>query len=272
MNTEEKLVEGDMGGAVCTADSCIGDFAPEHICSVVTDVTPTRKKVNEFFDALEEQMKNLKEGKEPQRIDYDAEFDDLEWKKDHIRKFEYPGTVRYPGDEEYNKLKADWAEKRKAIHDKKVVEPLNRYPNRTMSIGQDNAYSRFDDSREDDFLAWYEDHKKEVAKPQLKEDKPQKKMKEAFEDYDSDLFIIVVKDINSEAFERISEIYEDLHGYVDEDDAWTIRRDELSDFVDEYGVDAFEIYHITEDVADNEDPVFFTSREVLTDAKEMFVH
>jgi hypothetical protein len=257
------LKEGDVGGAVCTADGCIGDFAPEHICSVVTDITPTRKKIDEFFDKLDANMKALKEGKAPEKIDYDSDFDDIAWKEAHLRKFEYPGTVRYPGDEEYNKLKAEWAEKRKPIHDKKVVEPLNRYPNHTHSIGAPDMHSKYDDGREDDFLAWYEDHKKEVTKPQLKE--KGKKMKESFEDANSDLYIVVATNPESEVCARLNDWYADLHGWVDNDDAFTIRADEISDIIDDFGKDELEIYECPLDIAESEEPDFYLSRSELNE-------
>lgn len=259
----EVLKEGDVGGAACTADGCIGDFAPEHICSVVTDVTPTRKKIDEFFDKLDANMKALKEGKAPEKIDYDSDFDDIAWKEAHLRKFEYPGTVRYPGDEEYNKLKAEWAEKRKPIHDKKVVEPLNRYPNHTHSIGAPDMHSKYDDGREDDFLAWYEDHKKEVTKPQLKE--KGKKMKESFEDVNSDLYIVVATNPESEVCARLNDWYADLHGWVDNDDAFTIRADEISDIIDDFGKDELEIYECPLDIAESEEPDFYLSRSELNE-------
>lgn len=257
------LKEGDVGGAACTADGCIGDFAPEHICSVVTDITPTRKKIDEFFDKLDANMKALKEGKAPEKIDYDSDFDDIAWKEAHLRKFEYPGTVRYPGDEEYNKLKAEWAEKRKPIHDKKVVEPLNRYPNHTHSIGAPDMHSKYDDGREDDFLAWYEDHKKEVTKPQLKE--KGKKMKESFEDANSDLYIVVATNPESEVCARLNDWYADLHGWVDNDDAFTIRADEISDIIDDFGKDELEIYECPLDIAESEEPDFYLSRSELNE-------
>lgn len=257
------LKEGDVGGAACTADGCIGDFAPEHICSVVTDITPTRKKIDEFFDKLDANMKALKEGKAPEKIDYDSDFDDIAWKEAHLRKFEYPGTVRYPGDEEYNKLKAEWAEKRKPIHDKKVVEPLNRYPNHTHSIGAPDMHSKYDDGREDDFLAWYEDHKKEVTKPQLKE--KGKKMKESFEDANSDLYIVVAVNPESEVCARLNDWYADLHGWVDNDDAFTIRADEISDIIDDFGKDELEIYECPLDIAESEEPEFYLSRSELNE-------
>ena len=172
---EDKLKEGDVGGAVCTADSCIGDFAPEHVCSVVTDITPTRKKIDEFFDKMEANLKAIKEGKEPEQIQYEkfpSSKPDVYTKDDnkYIRKFDYGGTIRYPGDEEYAKLKSDWTEKRKAIHDKKInTTSFETYPNRTHRLGGPNLYSTYDDGREDDFLAWYEDHKKEQNKPALNE-------------------------------------------------------------------------------------------------------
>lgn len=260
----EVLKEGDVGGAACTADGCIGDFAPEHICSVVTDITPTRKKIDEFFDKLNANMKALKEGKAPEKIDYDSDFDDLAWKEAHVRKFEYPGTVRYPGDEEYNKLKSEWAEKRQAIHDKKVVEPLNRYPNHTHSIGGNpNMYSKYDDGREDDFLAWYEDHKKEVTKPQLKE--KGSKMKESFEDVNSDLYIVVAVNPDSDVCKRLNDWYADLHGWVDNDDAFTIRADEISDIIDDFGRDELEIYECPTDIAESEEPDFYLSRSELNE-------
>ncbi len=257
------LKEGDVGGAACTADGCIGDFAPEHICSVVTDITPTRKKIDEFFSKLDANMKALKEGKAPEKIDYDSDFDDIAWKEAHLRKFEYPGTVRYPGDEEYNKLKAEWAEKRKPIHDKKVVEPLNRYPNHTHSIGAPDMHSKYDDGREDDFLAWYEDHKKEVTKPQLKE--KGKKMKESFEDANSDLYIVVAVNPESEVCARLNDWYADLHGWVDNDDAFTIRADEISDIIDDFGKDELEIYECPLDIAESEEPDFYLSRSELNE-------
>lgn len=257
------LKEGDVGGAACTADGCIGDFAPEHICSVVTDITPTRKKIDEFFSKLDANMKALKEGKAPEKIDYDSDFDDIAWKEAHLRKFEYPGTVRYPGDEEYNKLKAEWAEKRKPIHDKKVVEPLNRYPNHTHSIGAPDMHSKYDDGREDDFLAWYEDHKKEVTKPQLKE--KGKKMKESFEDANSDLYIVVAVNPESEVCARLNDWYADLHGWVDNDDAFTIRADEISDIIDDFGKDELEIYECPLDIAESEEPEFYLSRSELNE-------
>lgn len=257
------LKEGDVGGAACTADGCIGDFAPEHICSVVTDITPTRKKIDEFFDKLDANMKALKEGKAPEKIDYDSDFDDIAWKEAHLRKFEYPGTVRYPGDEEYNKLKAEWAEKRKPIHDKKVVEPLNRYPNHTHSIGAPDMHSKYDDGREDDFLAWYEDHKKEVTKPQLKE--KGKKMKESFEDANSDLYIVVAVNPDSDVCARLNDWYADLHGWVDNDDAFTIRADEISDIIDDFGKDELEIYECPLDIAESEEPEFYLSRSELNE-------
>lgn len=260
---ENVLNEGDIGGAACTADGCIGDFAPEHICSVVTDITPTRKKIDEFFDKLDANMKALKEGKAPEKIDYDSDFDDIAWKEAHLRKFEYPGTVRYPGDEEYNKLKAEWAEKRKPIHDKKVVEPLNRYPNHTHSIGAPDMYSKYDDGREDDFLAWYEDHKKEVTKPQLKE--KGKKMKESFEDANSDLYIVVAVNPESDVCARLNDWYADLHGWVDNDDAFTIRADEISDIIDDFGKDELEIYECPLDIAESEEPDFYLSRSELNE-------
>ncbi len=257
------LKEGDVGGAACTADGCIGDFAPEHICSVVTDITPTRKKIDEFFDKLNANMKALKEGKAPEKIDYDSDFDDIAWKEAHLRKFEYPGTVRYPGDEEYNKLKAEWAEKRKPIHDKKVVEPLNRYPNHTHSIGAPDMHSKYDDGREDDFLAWYEDHKKEVTKPQLKE--KGKKMKESFEDANSDLYIVVAVNPKSDVCARLNDWYADMHGWVDNDDAFTIRADEISDIIDDFGKDELEIYECPLDIAESEEPEFYLSRSELNE-------
>lgn len=257
------LKEGDVGGAACTADGCIGDFAPEHICSVVTDITPTRKKIDEFFSKLDANMKALKEGKAPEKIDYDSDFDDIAWKEAHLRKFEYPGTVRYPGDEEYNKLKAEWAEKRKPIHDKKVVEPLNRYPNHTHSIGAPDMHSKYDDGREDDFLAWYEDHKKEVTKPQLKE--KGKKMKESFEDANSDLYIVVAVNPESEVCARLNDWYADLHGWVDNDDAFTLRADEISDIIDDFGKDELEIYECPLDIAESEEPEFYLSRSELNE-------
>lgn len=257
------LKEGDVSGATCTTDGCIGDFAPEHICSVVTDITPTRKKIDEFFDKLDANMKALKEGKAPEKIDYESDFDDIAWKEAYLRKFEYPGTVRYPGDEEYNKLKAEWAEKRKLIHDKKVVEPLNRYPNHTHSIGTPDMHSKYDDGREDDFLAWYEDHKKEVTKPQLKE--KGKKMKESFEDVNSDLYIVVAVNPESDVCARLNDWYADLHGWVDNDDAFTIRADEISDIIDDFGKDELEIYECPLDIAESEEPDFYLSRSELNE-------
>lgn len=262
------LKEGDVGGAACTADSCIGDFAPEHVCSVVTDITPTRKKIDEFFDKMEANLKAIKEGKEPEQIQYEkfpSSKPDVYTKDDnkYIRKFDYGGTIRYPGDEEYAKLKSDWAEKRKAIHDKKInTTSFETYPNRTHRLGGPNLYSTYDDGREDDFLAWYEDHKKEQNKPTLKE-----RMKESFEDINSDLYIVVPN--TTEFDDYMQKNYADVHGYVDEDDAYVVIARDISDLADEY-YDEFTVYECPEDVAENEDPVFYTTYDDLTSAQAKF--
>lgn len=279
-NDNEKLLEGDIGGAVCTADDCIGDFAPENVC-VATDITPKRKKIDEFFNKLEVQMKNLKEGKEPEPIDYVGEFEFPESNK-YIRKFSYGDQVRYPGDEEYVNLKTSWQEKRKPIHDKKVMpRPFSEEPNMTSRIRKErNLYSTFDDGREDDFLAWYEDHKKETEKPVLKESEERNHLSETLKTYDEDydepeanrLYLVAV-DHNSILFEGLLHDFIDAHGYVDDYDAFVLPDYEIEDIFDNYSLEAqdyIKVYELPEKVYESEDTEFHVSKDELEDASWRF--
>lgn len=255
------LKEDIDGGAVCTADGCIGDFAPEHVCSVVADTTPTRKKINNFFSKLEENIKALKEGKDIEPIEYESRAGGYTKQNDYIRNFDCGGAVRYPGDEDYVKLQSEWREKRKPIHDKKInTTSFETFPNRTHRIGDINTYSTFDDGREDDFLAWYEDHKNETSKP---------KLNESFEDVNADLYVVIP--VGIDAVERLGIWYSDAHGFVDEDDAYLIRADELSDLCDEFGPEELEIYECTQDIIEEPDD-FYASRDDLTSADDKFRH
>lgn len=162
LNEECECAGGIAGaGAVnasAGADGSLAACVPENV------IVNSHKK---FQEKLERDLAALREGKTIDTREYEL-MADTEDQSTYIREFDYGGRVRYPGDEEYYKQAEEWKARRKPIHDKKVAiyDRFKYSPNMTTRIQKErNLHGTFSDGREDDFLAWYEDHKENLKRP-----------------------------------------------------------------------------------------------------------
>lgn len=81
------------------------------------------------------------------------------------------------------------------------------------------------------------------------------------------IYIVVLN--TTEFDDYMQKNYADVHGYVDEDDTYVVIARDISDLVEEY-YNEFTVYECPEDVAENEDPVFYTTYDDLTSAQAKF--